>query len=74
MIYKMLYKTSELREEFIREATTMSDGDKLPQKEQRQQAAKFQVEHYFGQTNYRQDEFLKRQEDADGWIDLALIN
>ena len=74
MIYKMLYKTSELREEFIREATTMADGEKLPQVEQRRQAAKFQVEYYFGQTNYRRDEFLKSLEDAEGWIDLSLIN
>ena len=48
VIYKMLYKTTYLKQNFIYEATTVKEGQELAQLEKRQQAAKFQVEHYFG--------------------------
>ena len=38
------------------------------------QAAKFQVEYYFGQTNYPSDDHLHSLEGLDGWIDLNFIN
>ena len=38
------------------------------------QAAKFQVEYYFGQTNYQKDDYLKKHENSDGWIELSFIN
>ena len=45
----------------------MDKGDLL-------QAAKFQVEFYFGQTNYKTDEYLRSFENAEGWIALEFIN
>ena len=74
IIYKMLYKTTEMREQFVKEVTTVKSGQKLAQLEKRQQAAKFQVEYYFGQTNYHKDEYLQSKEDPEGWIDLKIIN
>ena len=44
------------------------DHDKLLQ------AAKFQVEYYFGQTNYKNDLHLQKHADRDGWIDLNFVN
>ena len=41
--------------------------------EQIYQAIKFQVEFYFGQTNYHKDEYLKNCEGKDGWILLSII-
>ena len=38
------------------------------------QAAKFQVEYYFGQTNYLKDDFLRQMEGPEKWIDLVRIN
>ena len=38
-----------------------------------EQAAKFQVEFYFGQSNYFKDEHLRNAEDKEGWIPLELI-
>ena len=38
-----------------------------------EQAAKFQVEFYFGQTNYYKDEYLRKCENHEGWIDLKVI-
>ena len=33
-----------------------------------QQAAKFQVEYYFGQTHYIKDGNMREYEAQDGWI------
>ena len=38
------------------------------------QAAKFQIEYYFGQTNYHDDDYLKTLESAEGWVELHAIN
>ena len=48
----------------------MIGGDR----QQDMQAAKFQVEYYFGQTNYLQDDFLQQMEGPEKWIDLVRIN
>ena len=37
------------------------------------QAAKFQVEFYFGQTAYYHDDYLKKCCDPNGWIPLSVI-
>ena len=37
------------------------------------QAAKFQVEFYFGQSNYHKDEYLKSKENNTGKINLEEI-
>ena len=37
------------------------------------QAAKFQVEYFFGQTNYKHDDYLKKAEGPEGWILLSTI-
>ena len=36
-------------------------------------AAKFQVEYYFGQSNYHKDDYLRAMEDSDGWILISDI-
>ena len=41
--------------------------------EQIYQAVKFQVEYFFGQTNYFKDAYLRAAEDPNGWILLELI-
>ena len=74
-LYKMLFESDDILNEYTQEKTTvmrdlvsqMDQGDVL-------QAAKFQVEYYFGQTNYQKDDHLKKHEDADGWIELSFIN
>ena len=38
-----------------------------------EQAAKFQVEFYFGQSNFHKDEHLKKARDSEGWIPLSMI-
>ena len=37
-------------------------------------SAKFQIEYYFGQTNYPTDLYLQSYEGHDGWIDMKYIN
>lgn len=32
------------------------------------------MEYYFGQTNYQKDDYLKKHENSDGWIELSFIN
>lgn len=48
----------------------MFGGDR----QQDMQTAKFQVEFYFGQTNYLKDDYLRQMEDREKWIDLVRIN
>ena len=42
--------------------------------EERLSKAKFQVEFYFGQSNYHTDENLRNLEGPDRWIPLEFIN
>ena len=37
-------------------------------------SAKFQIEYYFGQTNYPTDLYLHSFESPDGWINMNDIN
>ena len=69
----MLFDTDEL-DDYTLVNTTFDefDIDEMPQ-EAIEQAAKFQVEFYFGQTNYLKDEYLRDAEGRDRWIPLSLI-
>ena len=73
IIYKMLFDTDML-DEYTAKHTVFDEAflEELPQ-EVIEQAAKFQVEFYFGQTNYHKDEYLKDCEDKDRWIPLQTI-
>ena len=59
VIYKMLFKSSEKLDEYTKKVTTMNleTADQMSY-ENKLQAAKFQVEYYFGQTNYIKDDHL----------------
>ena len=47
--------------------------DTLP-KEIVAMAAKYQVESYFSNTNYRKDTYLKKAHGAEGWILLEVVH
>ena len=73
ILYKMLFDTDELDDyTFVNTTFDELDIDMMPQ-EAIEQAAKFQVEFYFGQTNYLKDEYLRDAEGRDRWIPLSLI-
>mmetsp|Transcript_41119 Transcript_41119/g.53968 ORF Transcript_41119/g.53968 Transcript_41119/m.53968 type:complete len:103 (-) Transcript_41119:694-1002(-) len=57
VLYKMLYDSEETFNEMTREHTAVTENDEIDD-EDRLQKGKFQVEFYFGQTNYHNDEYL----------------
>lgn len=58
ILYKLLHDTEEL-DAYTREHTTFDPKQiDVVQKEKVAQAAKFQVEFYFGNSNYYKDDFL----------------
>lgn len=70
----MLFK-QEFLDEYTRETTKVDECEVgIMDYERRLQAAKFQVEFYFGQTNYQKDVYLQSHESRDGWIDIKFIN
>lgn len=73
IIHKLLHDTKQL-DEYTRRHTTF-DFDQIDRVsfEQVAQAAKFQVEFYFGQSNYHKDEHLKSAANPQGWIPLDMI-
>lgn len=77
VLYKMLYDRDILDEYTYNrtnnEILAANISDDIDRK-QDLQAAKFQVEYYFGQTNYLSDDYLRGMEDAEGWINLQRIN
>ena len=74
VLYKMLYE-DKLLDEYTRNATVVNVEQAESMKHENiRQAAKFQVEFYFGQTNYIKDTYLQSHEGHDGWIDLDTIN
>ena len=68
ILYKMLFDT-ELNEEYtsLHSSFDPRQMNSLPI-EAIQQAAKFQVEYYFGQTHYIKDGNMREYEAQDGWI------
>ena len=74
VIYKMLYK-SEFKDAYTKKVTLLTDTslDQMGHEKVRQ-AAKFQVEFYFGQTNYHRDLHLRDLEGYECWINLNRIN
>ena len=73
IIYKMLYDTEQL-DEYTKENTQFDEEmmDDMTD-EQIYQAVKFQVEYYFGQTNYYKDDYLQKAASKEGWILLEII-
>lgn len=74
ILNKMLFDTEKLNDYTL--ALTTYNQDQLEQmtQEEHEQAAKFQVEYYFGNTNYSKDWYLRNTlEGADGWISLRVI-
>ena len=69
----MLFDTNEL-DQYTKVHTVFDESmlNYLPL-EVVSQAAKFQVEFYFGQSNYYKDDHLKSCADKEGWIPLETI-
>lgn len=75
VLFKMLFDSREIYDSFTNQKTSVQNrGVENFNHDELLQAAKFQVEYYFGQTNYPTDDYLKSHENNEGWIDLALIN
>lgn len=73
IIYKMLFDVEEL-DIYTKKHTVFNEAaiDYMPI-EVIEQAAKFQVEYYFGQTSYYKDTYLQAAANKDGWINLRVI-
>ena len=74
LLYKMFFDQSFL-DDYTKELKDLNEPDNLDMMNQEDiaQLAKFQVEYYFGQTNYNKDFYLKSCEGKDGWIPLEVI-
>lgn len=73
ILYKLLHDTEQL-DAYTRLHTTFDPSQiNVVSKEKVAQAAKFQVEFYFGQSNYHKDDYLKKAANLQGWITLETI-
>ena len=75
LIYKMLFESEDALNEYTKQKTDMKHVEPDETSQNRLLAsAKFQIEYYFGQTNYPSDLYLQSYEGADGWINMNYIN
>ena len=75
VLYKMLYESEDTLNEMTAEHTEIAQNTEEMDQDDLFQKAKYQIEYYFGQTNYERDIFLRDMESPEGrWIDLRLIN
>lgn len=75
VLYKMLYESEDTFNDMTREHTEVIENVHEMDQDDLLQKAKYQVEFYFGQSNYEKDEYLRGLESDNGrWINLDKIN